>query len=108
MPAPQNERTTWNYGRTSLMRHGVDHIVDSVTVSESRHFLRIIRHVGEFPGVADVGVKVHRDYGVAIAVLHGFPGGLRARRLHRSDRAIGAAAQMARAGNPREILLFDV
>jgi hypothetical protein len=68
----------------------------------------IRKYVREFPGVADVGIVIHRHHGMTVAVFHRFPRRLRALGLHRHDAAVGELAQMARAGNPRQIPLLDV
>ena len=51
-----------------LVRHRVDQVVDAVVIGERRHFRRIIRGVGVFPGVAHVGVGVDGDDDVAFGV----------------------------------------
>jgi hypothetical protein len=41
------------------MGHRINDVVDPVTVGERGHLLGVVRHIGELPSVADVGIKIH-------------------------------------------------
>ena len=60
----------------ALVSHGVDHVIDPVAVSQRRHLLGILRRVGVLPGIADIGVVIHRDHHAVLVVVHRAPCGV--------------------------------
>ena len=61
------------WGRSPLVRHRVDEVVDGEAIRERRHRLGIPRVVGVLPRIAHVHVEVDRDHQAAVFVEDAAP-----------------------------------
>src|SRR5215472_11075214 len=93
---------------TSLVRHGVNEIVQAIAVGKRRHMFRILGSIGVFPRVSYVRVVVDRDDHPAFTVVHGAPGGLSAVGLLNHYGASRTAPEMPGTRNKRQVVRTNI
>src|SRR5689334_8374991 len=92
LPSPRI--TSGERSAVASVRHGIDDVVDADADSERRELFVIVRIVGPFPGIADVGVERHRHHQPAAIVVNPAPARRTAFALIRH-----AGGQVAGAGH---------